>query len=383
MFQLRSRIKCFHSRFFAYGLAIAIVSRFICSNSLAAETVEHRLYVTDKSGISVYDIDDNHRLLRKIPLPDTGSYKGICASIPLKTLYVTSNTQDELVAMDLGTEEIRWRKHVGKYADSMAITPDGQTIYMPLRHEGCWAALRAEDGSEIARMQTGRGKNYEVDPIGDIGPHNTWCNAEGSRMYLEVLTHRHIYIADTSKHKIIGKVGPFTNGLRPFTVSADERFVFANVDRLLGFEVGEVQSDRGWGGKMLYRVEAHTPPARIAELAQDPPRRMPHSTPSHGINIHPNQEEVWVVDGVHGYVYVYDVTVMPPRYKAGIAMAAQPSDRPRPGWISFSIDGRFAYPDGGVVIDTQSKQIVSRIPTSEKLIEIVFEDGQPVRAGHR
>jgi hypothetical protein len=35
------------------------------------------------------------------------------------------------------------------------------------------------------------------------------------------------------------------------------------------------------------------------------------------------------------------------------------------------------------VIDAVTKQIAARIPTSEKLIEIDFENGRPVRAGHR
>jgi hypothetical protein len=35
------------------------------------------------------------------------------------------------------------------------------------------------------------------------------------------------------------------------------------------------------------------------------------------------------------------------------------------------------------VIDSATKQIAARIPTSEKLIEIDFENGKPVRAGHR
>ena len=48
-----------------------------------------------------------------------------------------------------------------------------------------------------------------------------------------------------------------------------------------------------------------------------------------------------------------------------------------------AIDGRYVYPDGGVVIDTRTKQVVARIPTSEKLIEVDFERGKPVRVGHR
>jgi len=37
-----------------------------------AMSIERRLYVTDRTGISVYDIDNGHKLLRKIELPGTG-----------------------------------------------------------------------------------------------------------------------------------------------------------------------------------------------------------------------------------------------------------------------------------------------------------------------
>ena len=133
---------------------------------------------------------------------------------------------------------------------------------------------------------------------------------------------------------------------------------------------------------MLHRVEARTPASRLAQIP-NPPARKQHSTPSHGINIRPDQKEVWVVDGVYGYVYVYDVTSMPPKHVADVALFAGPGEQPHPGWISFSLDGRYAYPDGGAVIDARTKQVVARIPTSEKLIEIDFQDGKPVKAGHR
>ena len=165
-------------------------------------------------------------------------------------------------------------------------------------------------------------------------------------------------------------------------VTDDEKYVFANVDWLLGFEVGEVRSGSDWGGRMIHRVEARTPAKRLEQLP-NPPARKPHSTPSHGINLRPDQKEVWVVDGVYGYLYVYDVTAMPPKHVADVALFKDPSEKPHPGWISFSLDGRYAYPDGGAVIDTKSKKVIARIPTSEKLIEIDFRGGEPVRAAYR
>jgi DNA-binding beta-propeller fold protein YncE len=347
----------------------------------AAAPRERRLYVTDASGISVYDIDKGHAFLRKIEIPDSGAYKGIAASPQLGRLYVTSNRRDELICLDLATDAVLWRKNVGRYADSHWVTPDGKRIYMPLRGEIAWVVLDARDGSELARIDTERGKRYEVDPIQDIGPHNTWINKAGTRVYMEVLTVPYIYVADTATNKVLGKIGPFTKGIRPFAVSDDEKYLYANVDGLLGFEIADI-SRNPWGGRMTHRVEARIPAARLADIPQ-PPARKPHSTPSHGLNLTPDQKEVWMVDGVYGYVYVFDVTSRPPKQVASIPIFDKPEERPHPGWISFSIDGRYAYPDGGVVIDTRTKQVVARIPTSEKLIEIDFQDGRVVAAGHR
>ncbi len=345
--------------------------------------LERLLYVTDKSGISVYDIHEDHRLQRRIEIPDSGAYKGISVSVPLERLYVTSNLRDELISIDLKTDAVVWRRKPGRYVDSQAITPDGKLLYVPIRDEDNWKVVRAEDGETIATIPVGRGANYDDSPIGSIGPHNTWMHPSGRRVYLEVLTLPWVFIVDTATNRIIGKVGPFAKGVRPFTVSDDEKYVFANVDALLGFEVGAVKNEKDeWGGPKLYRVEAETPAERLAQIP-NPPKRKPHSTPSHGINIRPDQKEVWVVDGVYGYVFAYDVTVMPPRFVAAVALFEDPARQPHPGWVSFSLDGRWAYPDGGAVIDAHTKKVVARIPTSEKLLEIQFRDGKVTRAGHR
>ncbi|HZO53918.1 MAG TPA: hypothetical protein VFB63_14480 [Bryobacteraceae bacterium] len=345
--------------------------------------MERLLYVTDKSGISVYDINDAHKLLGRIDVPETGGYYGIAASPQLGYLYLSSNVKRDMVCLDLQTEKIVWRNSHAKFPDSFMVTPDGKSIYLPYRDEDFWHVLDAKTGEVKAKITVGRGENYTDGwSIGSIGPHNTWINPAGSRVYMQVLTLPYVFIAETKTNQIIGKVGPFSKGVRPFTVTDDEKYVFGNVDRLLGFEVAAVRDGANWGGKVLHRVEAKTPDSRLAQIP-NPPARKPHSTPSHGINITPDQKEVWVVDGVYGYVYAYDVTVMPPKHLASIALFQDPAERPHPGWVSFSLDGKYAYPDGGAVIDTKTKQVAYRIPTSEKLIEIDYRNGKPVKAGHR
>ncbi len=364
-------------------LAFAVLLPALFGADMRSGGVKRLLYVTDKSGYSVYDINDSHKLLRKVSVPDTADYKGISASVQLGKLYLTSNLKDELLCIDLATDKIDWRRHYSDgYADSQAMTPDGKTIYLPLRDGESWWVLDAATGDPKAKIPITHGKEYAEHPILGIGPHNTWMNPDGSRVYMAVLTVPYLYIADTHTNKLIGKIGPFTKGLRPFAVTNDEKLAFANIDWLLGFEVGAVRNGNQWGGKMLYRVEAHTPESRLAQIP-NPPAKKPHSTMSHGINLRPDQKEIWMVDGVYGYVYVYDVTSMPPKHVADIPLFKEPGERPHPGWISFSLDGHYAYPDGGAVIDSNTKQVVARIPTSEKLIEIDFRDGKPVSSGHR
>lgn len=367
----------------AMALIAAEAHRTTRSRGKVVNGLERLLYITGKTGVSIYDINDDHKLLRKFDVPDTADYKGISASVSLGKLYLTSNLKDELVCIDLATDKIDWRRHYdGGYADSQAITPDGKTLYVPMRDSDSWWAIDAKNGDVKTKIKTEHGQNYTDHPIGGIGPHNTWMSPDGSRVYMSVLTVPWIFIADTRTNQVIGKAGPFGKGIRPFVVSNDEKYVYANVDWLLGFEVAEGKTNKGWGGKVLHRVEWHTPESRLAQIP-NPPARKPHSTMSHGINLRPDQKEIWFVDGVYGYVYAFDVTSLPPKHVADLPIFKDHSETPRPGWVSFSIDGKYAYPDGGVVYDAYTKKVVTRIPTSEKMIEIQFRDGKPVKAGHR
>ena len=62
--------------------------------------------------------------------------------------------------------------------------------------------------------------------------------------------------------------------------------------------------------------------------------------------------------------------------------------RDQPGWITFSIDGKYAYPSTGEVYETKTKKMVlalkdeeGREVHSEKLLEIDFANGKPIRVG--
>src|SRR5439155_5892753 len=110
-----------------------------------------------------------------------------------------------------------------------------------------------------------------------------------------------------------------------------------------------------------------------------------HGCPSHGIAMTPDESELWVTDSVNRTLHVYDATVMPPRAKGENIHL-----RDEPGWITFGIDGRYAYPSTGEVIETATRRIVAQLRDeigrevqSEKMLEIDFggADGKAVAAG--
>ena len=72
--------------------------------------------------------------------------------------------------------------------------------------------IDADTGAALGDIDTERGKRYDVDPIADIGPHNTWMDPAGKRVYMEVLTVPYIYVADARTNAVLGKIGPFGKG---------------------------------------------------------------------------------------------------------------------------------------------------------------------------
>jgi hypothetical protein len=89
-----------------------------------------------------------------------------------------------------------------------------------------------------------------------------------------------------------------------------------------------------------------------------------------------------VADGANQRFHVFENTVEPPRQVASIAV------RDQPGWITFSLDGRHAWSSSGEVIDVATRRILCALSDetggpvqSEKVVEIHFADGRPVRSG--
>jgi hypothetical protein len=311
-------------------------------------------------GLLVFDIDHAHRFVKRIPTGGVDAdgkpinVKGICASAQTGRIHIS--TKASLMCLDMVTEKLLWERHYDKGCDRMALSPSGKLIYQPTFEQDQWYVLDALTGNELARLTP------------DSRAHNTVYGADGKWCYLAGLGSPLLSVADTSTHTIHHTVGPFSASIRPFTVNASQTRVFVCINECLGFEIGDLTT-----GQRLHRVE-------VEGFDQGPVKR--HGCPSHGIGLTPDESEVWVCDAHNQQLHVFDATVMPPRQLASIAC------RDEPGWVTFSIDGTFAYPSSGDVIDVKTRRVVAQLTDeagravgSEKLLEIDWDGDTPLRAG--
>lgn len=356
-----------HRREFLVTAAAALTLPF---DTLRAAAERHLLYIAEPGirnyveyggiGVLVYDIGAGHRFVKRIPtwtMPagqDPENVKGVAASARTRKLYVS--TIKRLGCIDLLTEKMVWDKELEGGCDRMAIAPDGKVLYVPSLEGPHWHVVDGATGGVIKKIVT------------NSGAHNTVFALDGSRVYLAGLHSPLLSIADARTHEVVGTVGPFGNSVRPFTVNGAQTLCYVNVNELLGFEIGDIKT-----GRKLHRVE-------IQGVEKGPVKR--HGCPSHGVGLTPDERELWVSDGHNNAMHIFDNTVMPPTPITTLKL------RDQPGWVTFSIDGKYAYPSTGEVFDTRTKKLVvalkdeaGREVGSEKLLELVFDGDKPVRAG--
>ena len=311
-------------------------------------------------GLLVFDMDNGFRFIKRIPtggLDNKGqpsNVKGVAVSLYTNCIYIS--TIGSLQCIDLITEKPVWEKTYAAGCDRMSISPDGKTIYLPSFEGDDWKVVDAKTGDVLHRI------------VLHSGAHNTIYGPDGKKVYLEGLKSNYLAVVNSGDQKVISEVGPFQNNIRPFTINAKQSRCYVNVNGLLGFEIGDLRT-----GKKINHIEVegfHTGPVKR------------HGCPSHGIALTPGEQEIWLSDGFNESIHIFNVS----KEKINQTDTINLSDQPR--WITFSVDGKYALPSTGDIIDTKTRKIVATLRDetgaavqSEKVVEVQFAGGKPVKAG--
>ena len=202
--------------------------------------------------------------------------------------------------------------------------------------------------------------------------HNMIMSTSGDRCYLGPIATGTMFVIDTHTDEIIKRIGPFGGTVQadgsvrggrvsPYTINGRETLCFVNSHNV-GFYVGDLKAQ-----KVLHWVQ-------VKEARGF----------SHGVGMTPDEKEIWLPNPTDKRLWVFDATVMPPKQMGSIEVASNSH-----GWVTFSLDGQYAWPDTGDVIDARTKEVVATLKgiggegviRSSKFIEVHFQNGKPVRIG--
>jgi DNA-binding beta-propeller fold protein YncE len=319
-----------------------------------ANTVARLIYAAQSDGtVHVYDLTRSHREIKKISVfTCCADVRGVTAAAPIHRLFVMYNRASEghVAALDLTSDQVVWDRVLHRPGvDRGNITPDGTRLYLPTWEDDPNSpyelVVDGLTGVEVARVA--------LPPRS----HDTIVSLDGKRAYMETksLTHA-MYVVDTSSNQVVETVSGYccSGQLAPFSVNGKGTRVVNDVVGYNGFEVADLST-----GRVITRVPFAS------------------GTEGHGIAWTPDEREVWVNDGGANAVHVYDMTATPPRETRQVAVSNR-----GPHWLTFSIDGRYAYVAGRKnseqktdVVDARTYQAVGALSPSEDLLEVDFAGG--------
>jgi DNA-binding beta-propeller fold protein YncE len=335
-------------------------------------------YVFPDREIDVFEAQPPFRLVERIHVPELHSLRGVAVSPSTGTLYASiggnggSSGNGGLVAYDLLRNRVRWARAFPTGTDSLAVTPDGRTLFVPEGErtmDDIWYVVSAHTGQVIHEIHAAP------------GPHNTIVSLDGKLAYLGPRNSRFLIVVSTATDRVVRRVGPLKQGVRPFTIDQARGLVYTTATNFLGFQISSLHT-----GRVLYTVPINFSWHRSL------------GTPSHGISLTPDGRRLAVIDVPNSYVHVFDVSDVPRRAPRRIAdirltQSMQGKEDPcggdcnRVGWLQHSLDGRYLWvADDGDVISTRTNRVAAYVPAlanSRYLFELDWRGRAAVRTSTR
>ena len=336
------------------------------------------LYAAVPGSIVVFDVANGRngtawRFVKRITFEEPAaplyseSISAMMANPATNMIYVS--TRGHLIAIDLLTEKVVWKNayEPGTCCERGAVTPDGKTLVV---------GSDLKDFHFVLDATTGEIKGKIPTPMSMFN-HNMNLSADGKTDFAAPngIT---ITVADVESMKPI-KTITFSDHVRVFVINHDATRVYANLNNLMGFEIADVKT-----AKVIKRIEA---PAEMwkAKWADPNLQFYGHGAPHHGIAMLPDESEIWIPDSINDQVLVFDNTGEWP--VLNMAKAIKSNGEPN-GWITFGLDGKYAYMASGEVVDVATHKVVTELKDefgrwmdSEKVVDMTFdENGKLLRA---
>jgi YVTN family beta-propeller protein len=283
-------------------------------------------------------------------------------------IYVSRPSFGDVVAINVGTGQIRWRTRVSGYrADHMTISPDGTRL-----------VVSASTANVAHSIDTATGEIIADIPTGDQ-PHENTYSRDGGRIFNASIGtvytaldepwldwtkgDRYLQIVDAPTLRVLHRIRineklaefgmrDMSASVRPMALSPDERFLYLQVSFFHGFVEYDLAADR------VTRVARLPLSAEAQRLRRD---QYILDSAHHGIAVSGDGTKLCVAGTMSNYAAIVARDTF--RYRVHPLGA-------RTYWATSSADGRYCYvsvagDDTVSVISYATEQEVARIPVGD------------------
>ena len=312
----------------------------------ASEAPVRKLYVdnTDGDSVSVVDLA-SRRVTHEIRV---GRHPhGLGVSPDRRYLYASVEDPHTIAVIDTATDQIIQSIATTGRPNQLAVTPDGRFLYVAIADRSVADVIDTRAGRVVQSVEVGR------------FPHNCYCPAGGKHIYVTSVNDRRVREFDFRHgHRLVQTV-TFDGDVRPLCVTRDEKRLFVALAGLHGFAWANLTT-----GRVVERVERPLPP---------PERRSKFAyMNTHGLELTPDNRELWVTSFIGNGLMVFDVSGSQPVYLTTIEVGDGPN------WLTFSPDGRYAYSANAgsnsiSIVDTAARKAVAEVKVGavpKRLLEV-------------
>lgn len=310
--------------------------------SAACVDAGQKLYVTNSTGDSIHVID--LKTLKVMAEIKTAKHPhGAAASVDGKRFFSSIEGNNTLLVIDTATDKVLQSIKLTERPNQCAVTPDGKFVGVP---------IRGGDSVDIVDVTKGMVvKNLPVKV-----PHNCYNAGRNDRMFVTAMGEDKVYLIDLKSLSYVSDIA--VGGVpRPLAVTRDHKTLYCALSDLHGFVIADIPQR-----KVIEKVEL----PRLPPGAKLPVPR----TPTHGLELSPNEKELWVTSCATDTMYVFDTTAKKIVGKVGVGKG--------PNWVTFSPDGAFCcvsnvLSDDVSILDVARRTEVARIkvgPAPKRLVVV-------------
>src|SRR5262245_6409959 len=295
-----------------------------------AQSPRSKLCVTNSGGDNIHVIDlASLKVIGEIKTPLHPH--GAAVSADGRRFFTTIESDHTLLVFDTASDKLLARIKLTEKPNQCAVTPDGKFVGVPIR-----------GGDSVDIVDVAKGKIVKNLPV--KVPHNCYNAGRNDRIFVTSMGDNQANLIDLKSLSYAAE-RPVRGVPRPLAVTRDEKTLYCALSDLHGFVIADIPSR-----KVIEKVALPPLPAGVKLPV---PR-----TPTHGLELSPDEKELWVTSCATDTIYVFDTAARKIVGKVGVGKG--------PNWVTFSPDGRYCcvsnvLSDDVSIIDRAKREEVARV----------------------